>query len=64
MVADTVSSLPLHHLILTGQDTPEKMQLLFSPQYKSTLKEDHKKLVSNTYSTRLLVLHITYSTPL
>lgn len=44
MVVDTVSSLPLYRLILTGQDTPEKMRLLFGPQYESTLKEDHEKV--------------------
>jgi hypothetical protein len=42
MVADTVSSLPLRRLILTGQDTPEKMRLLFGPQYERTIKEDHE----------------------
>jgi hypothetical protein len=44
MVADTAStsSLPLRRLILTGQDTPEKMWLLFGPQYERTLKEDHE----------------------
>ena len=40
-MADTISSLPLDRLILTGQDTPEKMRLLFGPQYESTLKESH-----------------------
>jgi hypothetical protein len=43
MVADMVSSLPLYRLILTGQDTPEKMRLLFGPQYERTLKEHHGK---------------------
>ncbi|KAK3378682.1 hypothetical protein B0T24DRAFT_137668 [Lasiosphaeria ovina] len=37
------TALPLHRLVLTGQDTPEKMRLLFGPQYESTLKEDHEK---------------------
>ncbi|KAK1828869.1 hypothetical protein QBC39DRAFT_264334 [Podospora conica] len=35
-------ALPLHRLILTGQDTPDKMRLLFGPQYESTLKESYE----------------------
>lgn len=42
-VAHTYSSLPLRRLVLTGQDTPEKMRLLFGPQYESTLKDSHEK---------------------
>ncbi|KAK3309256.1 uncharacterized protein B0T15DRAFT_391441 [Chaetomium strumarium] len=41
--SDSFSSLPLHRLIITGQDTPENMRLLFGPQYESTLKEPYEK---------------------
>ncbi|KAH6845738.1 hypothetical protein B0I37DRAFT_447581 [Chaetomium sp. MPI-CAGE-AT-0009] len=37
------TALPLHRLILTGQDTPENMRLLFGPQYEKTLKKDHEE---------------------
>ncbi|KAK0659434.1 hypothetical protein QBC41DRAFT_287127 [Cercophora samala] len=36
------TALPLYRLVLTGQDTPENMRLLFGPQYESTLKSDHE----------------------
>ncbi|KAK0647174.1 hypothetical protein B0T16DRAFT_329764 [Cercophora newfieldiana] len=36
------TSLPLHRLILTGQDTPDNMRLLFGPQYERTLQDDHE----------------------
>lgn len=44
MVADTVFSLPLYRLIITGQDTPEKMRLLFGPNYGTSLEEQHEEV--------------------
>lgn len=44
MVAGTAFSLPLYRLIITGQDTPEKMRLLFGPDYGTILEEQHEEV--------------------
>ncbi|KAM7202691.1 hypothetical protein V8F33_002617 [Rhypophila sp. PSN 637] len=36
------SLLPLRRLILTGQDTPENLRLLFGPDYEKTLKKEYE----------------------
>ncbi|VBB79594.1 Putative protein of unknown function [Podospora comata] len=36
--------LPLYRLIITGQDTPEKMRLLFGPNYGTSLEEQHEEV--------------------
>ncbi|KAK4135801.1 hypothetical protein BT67DRAFT_433216 [Trichocladium antarcticum] len=36
-------ALPLRRLVITGQDTPEIMRLLFGPQWEKQMKKDHQE---------------------
>ncbi|KAK3356726.1 hypothetical protein B0T25DRAFT_138465 [Lasiosphaeria hispida] len=36
-------ALPLRRLVLAGQDTPKNMQLLYGPQWESSMKKDHEE---------------------
>lgn len=42
-VADPDYSLATHCLVFTGQDTPDKMRLLFGPEWEDNIGEEHRE---------------------